>query len=203
MERIARVESISLDTTLEDRAEARVVADVRLEVTRPAEFFGMLKELDVVFGSIVFGSKLDDFVIGLLSGQDPLPAPTKVIVNDPAVVTYWSDPYVRDDAGHITKDPSGAIVIKDDARLGDDGRPVVDRTVAKAKGGDEFDLTMGAMVCAFRKLTRNHVSIDDCESWLEPCKGLGPDELEEYADVYRFFADVIEVAKSIVEKAAE
>lgn len=196
MESIVRVESISLDVMLEDRAEERVVADVRLDVTRPAEFLGMLNEFDVVFGD-----GLDDFVIGLLSGQDPLPAPTKVIVNDPAVVTYWSDPYVRDDTGHITKDPSGAIVIKDDARLGDDGRPVVERTVAKAKGGDEFDLTMGAMVCAFRKLTRNHVSIDACESWLESCKGLGPDELEEYADVYRFFADVIEVAKSIVEKA--
>lgn len=196
MESIVRVESITFDTMLEDRAEERVVADVRLKVTRPAEFIGMLNE----FG-VVFGDELDDFVIGLLSGQDPLPAPTKVIVNDPAVVTYWSDPYVRDDAGHITKDPSGAIVIKDDARLGDDGRPVVDRTVAKAKGGDEFDLTMGAMVCAFRKLTRNHVSIDDCESWLESCKGLGPDELEELADVYRFFADVIEVAKSIVAKA--
>ena len=68
MERIARVESISLDTTLGDRAEERVVADVRFEVTRPAEFLGRLNELDVVFGSIVFGSKLDDFVIGLLSG---------------------------------------------------------------------------------------------------------------------------------------
>lgn len=88
----------------------------------------------------------------------PLPKPLKVITHDPATVVYWGNGYRHDKAGVRLKDKKG--------------RYVRDVTIAMCKG-DPYRVAMGVLLCSFRKVTRNRVSIDRYEDVLNELAELG------------------------------
>ena len=94
-------------------------------------------------------------------GPKRLPKPRLVISNDPATVVYWGDGYRHDGDGSIACD--------------EDGKPVKDVTIAKCKG-DDYRLEMGVLICSFRRVTRNRVSIDRYEDVLNELAELGCDD---------------------------
>ena len=80
--------------------------------------------------------------------------------------------------------------------LWDDGT----KTKAVARDGDEFDASVGAAICAFRKVTRNRASVAEWEGVLESARGMSAGDMLDLAKSYRCLGDVFEAAAAVAEQ---
>ena len=67
------------------------------------------------------------------------------------------------------------------------------KTVSKCKD-EEFSTIKGALVCAFRKVTRNRKRIDNFEDVITELSNLDPEQMRTIADTLNVAADALEVA---------